>query len=185
MNRRGMLRASAAALSGAGAAVVGLRSSSDSAAAQTALTMDIVGDEATLGREESIAAVWVDCSVEWAYDLPDGVTPSTVVVELAAGAGDGLTTVATAESPSLFGEADGSESFEADLIGAGVLTADQVRNGVDATVEARLRVETDSGDVVAEATAQDTAPVVAETESINASKYGSVGGSGELRIEIA
>ena len=60
-----------------------------------------------------------------------------------------------------------------------------MRACVDVTVEARLRVENASGDVVAEATAQDTAAVLAETESVNASKYGSVGGSGQFRIEIS
>ena len=181
MKRRTVLRLGGAAAVGASLATVGL---ADPADAQAELALSVDGTERELGVEEAISAVVLDCSVEWAYDVPDGVTPSTVVVELAAGAGGGLTTVATAKSPSLFGEADGSESFEADLIEAGVLTGDQVRAGVDVTVEARLRVETDSGDVVAEATAEDTARVVAETESVNATRYGSVGGSGELRIEI-
>ena len=182
MKRRTLLRLGGAAAVGASLATVGL---ADPADAQAELALSVDGTERELGVKEAIGGVILDCSVEWAYDVPDGVTPSQVVVELAAGAGDGLTTVATAESPSLFGEADGSESFEADLIEAGVLTADGVRSGVDVTVKARLRVETSDGDVVAEATAQDTAPVVAETESVNATKYGSVGGSGELRIEIA
>ena len=182
MKRRTVLRLGGAAALGAALATVGL---ADPADAQAELALSVDGTERELGVAEAIGGVILDCSVEWAYDVPDGVTPASVVVELAAGAGDGLTTVATAESPSLFGEADGSESFEADLIEAGVLTAEEVRNAVDVTVEARLRVETDSGDVVAEATQQDIASVVAETEAVNASKYGSVGGSGELRIEIA
>src|SRR6056297_2646049 len=156
MKRRTVLRLGGAAAVGASLATVGL---ADPADAQAELALSVDGTERELGVEQAISAVVLDCSVEWVYDVPDGVTPATVVVELAAGTGDGLTTVATAESPSLFGEADGSESFEADLIAAGVLTADEVRNAVDVTVEARLRVEKGSGEVVAEATAEDTAPV--------------------------
>jgi hypothetical protein len=51
------------------------------------------------------------------------------------------------------------------------------------TVEARLRVESDGGDVLARATASDTAPVTIERDSVDASEYGSVGGSGSLTIE--
>ena len=186
MNRRGMLRASAAALGGAGAAVVGLRSSSDSAAAQTALTLDIVGDSATLGPDESVSAVWVDCSVEWAYELPEGVSPQTVVVELAAGTGDQLEVVAAAESPNLFASADGSESFESDLLAAGVVSAAALDgDGLSVTVEARLRVENADGEALARDSAADSATVTANRETINPADYGSVGGSGELRIETA
>jgi len=49
-------------------------------------------------------------------------------------------------------------------------------------VEARLRVENSSGEVLAEATATDTAPVTVE-RTASASEYGSVGGSGSLTIE--
>src|SRR6056297_501236 len=124
MKRRTVLRLGGAAAVGASLATVGL---ADPADAQAELALSVDGTERELGVAEAISAVVLDCTVEWAYDVPDGVTPATVVIELAAGAGDGLTTVAAAESPSLFGEADGSESFEVDLIEAGVLTSEEVR----------------------------------------------------------
>jgi hypothetical protein len=106
-----------------------------------------------------------------------------VIVELAAGIGE-VSTVATAETPQLFGEASGSESFEADLLAGGVVTKAEVRSGVEVTVEARLRVENSSGTALARESARDSAVVEAATP-INATAYGSVGGSGELRIETA
>lgn len=180
MRRRTLLRLGGAAAVGASLATVGL---SKPSAAQTALSLSIAGTERELSPDDAIAAVQLDCTVEWAYELPDGVTPEVVVVELAAGSGDGLTTVASSESPSLFGEADGSESFSADLLSAGVLTTDQVRASVEVDVEARLRVEDSTGDVLARETATDSATVSAETTGLNATQYGEVGGSGELRIE--
>lgn len=124
---------------------------------------------------------------KWAYDVPDSAAPSTVVVELAAATdGDTPTVVASAESAELFTEAEGSESLEAGLLGD-VVDADALAPGsgeretvVD--VEARLRVEDGAGEVLAEASATDSAPVTVE-RTASASEYGSVGGSGSLTIE--
>jgi hypothetical protein len=156
---------------------------SSSARAQTELALSIDGDNADLDGGESITGVVLDCSVEWAYDLPDDTSPELVVVELAAGV-DEVSVVASSETPQLFGEASGSESFEADLLAEGVVTTAEVRAGVDVTVEARLRVENGSGTALARDSARDSATVKAETP-INATRYGDVGGSGELRIETA
>jgi len=185
MNRRDLLRGTAAALGGAGTAAVGLRSWSDTTAAQAALSLSVAGDKVTLGTDESVRAVWLDCSVEWAYELPSGVSPQTVIVELAAGSGDQLEVVAAAESPNLFASADGSESFESDLLAAGVVSAAALDgDGLSVTVEARLRVENADGEVLARDSAADSATVTANRETLNPVDYGEVGGSGELRIEI-
>jgi hypothetical protein len=66
----------------------------------------------------------------------------------------------------------------------GVVTKAEVRNGVAVDVEARLRVENGSGTALARESARDSATVAAEAP-INATAYGDVGGSGELRIETA
>jgi len=50
------------------------------------------------------------------------------------------------------------------------------------TIEARLRVESDGGDVLARDSATDQATVTIERQA-DPSEYGSVGGSGTLRIE--
>jgi len=186
MNRRGMLRGTAAALGGAGAALAGLRFASGESSAQTALSLTIGGDSATLGADESIAAVWLDCSVEWAYELPETAMPETVVVEIAAGTGDELVVVDVAETANLFRSADGSEGFETDLLESGALAASALEDGaVDVIVEARLRVENGDGEVLARETANDSATVSVDSESVDPADYGMVGGSGELRIETA
>ena len=177
-DRRTVLTTTIAGLTGGLAATL---AGSESASAQTELELSIDGDEADLGSGESISGVVVDCDVEWAYDLPGDASPELVVVELAAGVGE-VTTVATAETPQLFGEASGSESFEADLLAEGLVTTADVRNGVEVDVEARLRVENGSGNAIARESARDSA-VVEATVPINATAYGDVGGSGELRIE--
>lgn len=186
MRRRALLRASAAAIGGAGA-TAGLVTLAGDSEAQTALTLDVTGDSATLGADESVTALSLSVDVEWAYDVPDSAAPSTVVVELAAATdGDTPTVVASAESAELFTEADGSESLEAGLLGE-VVDADALApaDGERETivdVEASMRVEDSGGEVLAEATATDTAPVTVE-RTADASEYGSVGGSGELTIE--
>ena len=179
-DRRTVLSTTAAGLTGGLlATLVG----SDAAAAQTELALAIDGDETDLGIGESISGVVLECDVEWAYDLPSEASPELVVVELAAGT-DGLTTVATSETPQLFREASGSDSFEADLLADGVVTKQAVRNGVEVDVEARLRVENADGTALARESARDSA-VVDAAAPINATKYGDVGGTGELRIETA
>jgi hypothetical protein len=187
MRRRDLLRVSAAAVGGGAATVAGLQATRD-ASAQTALTLDIAGDSATLGVDESVTALTLAVDVEWQYDLPDSTAPATTIVELAAATDGEPEVVASAESAQLFVEAEGTESFEVDLLGEVVdgdaLTPESGSRETTLTVDARLRVETEGGDVLARATASDTAPVTVERESVDASAYGSVGGAGSLTIEI-
>lgn len=184
MKRRAMLRASAAAVGGAGATVGAVALAGDDASAQTALTLAIEGDSATLGPEQDLAAVTLAVDVEWAYELPESANPSTVVVELAAGT-DALTVVDSAERAELFTEADGSESFDVDLLGTDALTASELApdsgtRDTSVTVEARFRVESSSGEVLAEDSASDTA-TLSVTRAV--SPDAEVGGDGSLTIE--
>jgi hypothetical protein len=86
----------------------------------------------------------------------------------------------------LFTEAEGTESLEAGLLGdvvaADALAPTEGKRETVVDVEASLRVENSSGEVLAKATATDTAPVTVERTS-SASEYGSVGGSGSVTIE--
>jgi len=186
MRRRQLLRASAAAIGGGGA-TLGLVSLARESDAQAALTLDVTGDSATLGADESVTALSLSVDIEWAYDVPDSASPSTVVVELAAATdGNAPTVVASAESAELFTEAEGSESLEAGLLGdvvaADALAPSDGERETVVDVEARLRVENSDGDVLARATATDAAPVTVE-RTAEASEYGSVGGSGSVTIE--
>lgn len=190
MKRRTLLRTSAAAVGGGGAALGGLRLFSGASSAQTAVSLDVVGDSATLDAEDSVAAVVLNLSVDWAYDLPSGSTPDTVVVEIAAAEGDDeLAVVDSADSAQLFTSADGSESFDVDLIAEGALSASSLtpssgERETDVTIEARLRVL--GGDtVLARDSVSDVATVTIERDAVNPDEYGSVGGSGSLSIEIA
>ena len=185
MNRRTLLRASAAALGGSAATAAVVAAGSDDATGQTALVLDVAGDSATLGADESVTALTLAVDVEWAYDLPDTASPATVMVELAAGVDD-TSVVASAESAQLFTSAEGSESFDVDLVSEGAVEASALapatgEQSTTLTVEARLRVE-GSGAVLARDVATAT-PAVTVTREADASDYGSVGGSGELTIE--
>jgi len=189
MNRRSLLRGVAAAGTGGAATLAGVAVASDDAGAQTALTLDVGGDAATLGADESVTALRLAVDVDWAYDLPDAASPETVVVELAAATGNSEpSVVASAESAQLFTASDGTESFDVDLISEGVVDAvalapDSGSRETTVTVDARLRVEAADGSVLARATATDSAPVTVERDSVDAGEYGSVGGSGSLTIE--
>ena len=184
MRRRRVLRASAAALGGAAATIVGL-TATDEARAETALSLAIGGDSTTLGPDATVTAVRLSLDVEWRYDLPDTAAPETVVIEIAAGE-ESLSVVASAETATLFTDADGTESFDVGLIEEGALSASALApaNGsreTSVTVEARLRVEDASGAVLARETTSDTAPVTVERDA-PAAEYGAVGGSGALTI---
>jgi hypothetical protein len=111
-DRRTVITTTAAGLTGG---LLATLAGSDSAAAQTELSLSIDGDETELDSGESISGVVLECDVQWAYDLPSEASPELVVVELAAGT-DSVSVVASAETPQLFGEASGSEPFEADLL---------------------------------------------------------------------
>jgi hypothetical protein len=187
MNRRTLLRLFGAGLGGSAATAAGL-SVATGGAAQTGLTLSVAGDSAELATDGSVAAVTLDVDVEWAYDLPEETSPSTVIVEVAAGTDGDLTVVGSAESAQLFVEADGSESFDVGLIEQGALTASDVEpNGTGerettVTVEARLRVESASGDVLAREATSDTATLTVTRDGVEASEYGAVGGDGSLTI---
>jgi len=190
VNRRTVLRVAAAAVGGAGATAAGL-SVATGGAAQTALTLDVAGDSASIGTDGAVSAVTLDLDVEWAYDLPAETSPSTVIVEVAAGTDAELTVVASAESAQLFVEADGSESFDVGLISEGALQASDVEprgtgeRETTVTVEARLRVENSGGTVLARETTSDTATLTVTRDGVEASEYGAVGGSGSLTISTS
>jgi len=183
MRRRQVLRASAAALGGAGATAGVVALGGDDASAQTALTLSIDGDSATLGPEQGLASVDLAVDVEWAFELPASANPSTVVVELAAGT-DSLTVVDSAERAELFTDAEGSESFDVGLLGdvlaASEVAPDSGTRETDVTVEARFRVESSSGAVLAQETASDTATLEVTREE---DPSAAVGGDGSLTIE--
>ena len=186
MRRRDLLRASAAAVGGAGATAAAVALAGDDASAQTALTLSIDGDEATLGPEQDLAGVALAVDVEWAYELPESASPSTVVVELAAGT-DALTVVDSAERAELFTDAEGSESFDVDLLATDALSASELApdsgtRETDVTVEARFHVESSSGAVLAADSASDTATLSVTREEDPSAE---VGGSGSLTIETA
>jgi len=188
MNRRTLLRALGAAAGGSAATAVGLSVASESAGAQTALTLDVAGDSASLGVDGAVASVTLDLDVEWAYDLPDATSPETVVIEVAAGTGESLTVVGSAESAQLFTDAEGSESFDVGLLEEGALSAAAIEpdgsgtRETSVTVEARLRVESSNGEVIAKANERDTATLTVTRDGVEASEYGSIGGSGTLTI---
>jgi hypothetical protein len=151
--------------------------------------LDVAGDSVVLDGS-SIAAVRLTLDVDWSYDLPADRQPEAVTVAIAAGPSDGqLTTVADAESAQLFVEASGSESFDVDLLAEGALAAESLTpdsgsRATDVTVEATFEVQNGSETVLAEDTASDTASLSVEKDAIDASEYGSVGGSGGLSIEL-
>ena len=188
MNRRTLLRAAAVSTAGAGAALAGLRLSSD-AEAEASTTLDVAGDRATIGPDGSVSAVDLDVSVGWAYDLPDGRQPEVVRLELAAAeAGDELQIVDSTEQAELFPEASGEASLSGDLVESGVLDADAIapddgERETDVDVEARLEVANGDGEVLARDSATDSATVTVERDGLDAGEYGEVGGAGGLSIE--
>jgi hypothetical protein len=187
MNRRTLLRLGAAAVGGSAATAAGLSVATESAA-QTALTLEVAGDSATIGTDGSVTAVTLDLDVQWQYDLPDETAPSTVVVEVAAGTDGDVTVVGSAESAQLFVEAEGSESFDVGLISEGALSASDVEPDgtgtaeTTVTIEARLRVATSGGDALATETATADPTLTVTRDGVEASEYGAVGGDGSLSI---
>lgn len=191
MNRRQLLRGGAVAAAGGVATLAGVRTLADTADAQASADLSITDDEVTLDEDESVAAVELAADVEWAFDVPDGSTPDETVVEIAAAEAD--TTLETLESERLstFFLADsGTETFDADLLGAGVLDADALapdEDGdrvTDVDVEARMRVENTDGDVIASDDSRDTATITVERDTTDADEHGDVGGTGDLTVTV-
>ena len=91
-----------------------------------------------------------------------------------------------AEEPTLFNSADGSESFEVDLLGAGVVDGDQLLDDGEQTVqiEARLFVE-GGGGLLAREIVSDTATVSVDVDELHVDEFGELSGSGALEIETA
>lgn len=189
MNRRTVLRGAAVAAGSATATLAGLHVADD-ASAQASAALEIGGDSVVLDAG-TIAAVTLDATVEWAYELPDGTQPSTVGVELgAAEAGSELQAVASAESAEIFLDADGSESFSVDLLAEGALAASDLTPDAGGTrdtavdVEPRMWVANSGGDRLAEASSLDTATLTVDAAAHDASQYGAVGGTGGLTITL-
>jgi len=117
--------------------------------------------------------------------LLTGSSPETVVVEIAAGV-DEPELVEFAEESTLFNSADGSESFEVDLLGAGVIDGGQLLETGEQTVEieARLFVE-GGGGLLAREVVSDEATVSVDVDELDVDEFGELSGSGSLNIETA
>ena len=94
--------------------------------------------------------------------------------------------VAYSDEPTLFNSADGSESFEVDLLDAGVVDGEQLLDDGEQTVEieARLFVEADGGLLAREIVA-DEAAVSVDVDELDVDEFGELSGSGSLNIETA
>ena len=81
---------------------------------------------------------------------------------------------------------DGSESFEVDLLGAGVVDSEQLLDDGEQTVaiEARLFVESDGG-LLAREIVSDEATVTVDVDELDVDEFGELSGSGSLTIETA
>lgn len=185
-----MLRASAVLLSGGAAGALTTHSLTDSARAQSETQLAVTGDDVVV-RGGTIAAVWLDLSVEWAYAVPSGEQPDHVEVAVLAGTDSGaLTELDSATSSEAFLEASGSEQFEVDLLGA-VLDADALVPSEPGTVAettvyvgAEMRL-VDSADMVIAADSQTTtATLTVELSDYDPSEHGAVGGVGNVTIAI-
>jgi len=186
-----MLRASAVLLTGGAAGALTTHSlTTEAAAADAGLT--VTGDEATI-RGGELAAVWLSATVEWSYDVPSGEQPDTVVVQLLAGTDtDDLTVLDTVERSEVFLEASGTETFDVDLVEAGVLAPDAIvpaSDGETLTTEvvvgAEMRLRDESDLVIAADGQTDTATITIETSSYDPDEHGTVGGTGNVTVEIA
>ena len=179
MNRRGFLRTAGAAIGGAGGAIA-LTRSADSADAQTAIDFTLEGDSVTVGATESITAVWLDVTVDWAVALPETILPESTILTVVV---DGEE-VATDTSAQLFSEDDGSETFSIELLDAGVLEAGALRGTkTEVEVTVRMRVEDSNSEAIAKDSQTKTATLTIDAEGVEASEYGRVGGAGALTIE--
>ena len=81
---------------------------------------------------------------------------------------------------------DGSESFEVDLLGAGVVDGEQLLETGEQTVEieARLFVE-GGGGLLAREIVSDEATVSVDVDELDVDEFGELSGSGSLNIETA
>jgi len=157
----------------------------DRSAAETDLELNIADDHAQLDVGDAVTAVWLDLSVDWAYELPNGSSPETAVVEIAAGVDD-PELVEFAEEPTLFNSADGSESFEVDLVAAGVIDGEQLLETGEQTVEIEARLFVEAGDsLLAREIVSDDATVSVDVDELDVDEFGELSGSGSLRIETA
>jgi hypothetical protein len=189
MKRRALLRGAGTAGAGGVLALVGLRVGSERADAQATTDLDVGDESATVGPDGSVTAVTLDLTVEWSFDLPQGVQPAETVVSVSAGQPDGeLTELASETGTTLFREDSGSAEVSADLLAEGVVSASELAPGAgsretDVVIKAEFEVLNDEGTALATATASDTPTLTVERSGYDAEDYGSVGGSGSLTIE--
>lgn len=185
-----MLRSSATLLSGGVVgAVTASRIASESVAADTALSVS--GDEVTI-RGESIAAVTLNLTVTWEYEVPSGEAPDQLVLDILAGQSEeDLSVVASHEETSVFLMNSGEQSFSVDLLSEGIVESDAItpsERGAETSTEivvgAELRLRDESDMVIAADSQTDTATVTIEKDDYNPDAHGTVSGSGSVTVQV-
>jgi len=188
-SRRRMLAATGSLLTGGAVGAVATSRIVEPARAAEA-DLSVAGDEVTV-RNGSVAGVWLDLAVEWAYAVPSGEQPATAVVDVLAGTGDELPVVETIENDATFLEESGEGTISVNLLEAGGLdgatlvpeTAGETRETtVDLAVE--FRVIDEGGLVIAADSQTDTATVAVTLSEYDPGEHGTVAGSGELTVTV-
>jgi len=184
-----MLQSSAILIAGglAGATLTNVTETAEAAEADLTVT----GDEVEI-RGQEVTAVWLEIDAEWAYEVPSEESPDDVTVDVLAGTdSDDLDVVDSVEARGTFLSSDGSESFEVDLVGADVVDADDLTptdggETVETTVYVgvEMRLYDDSELVIAADSATDSATITVEKDDYDPNEHGSVGGAGELLVEL-
>lgn len=185
-----MLKSSATLLVGGVAGATAVSSiASEPAAAQAGLQIN--GDEVTI-RGDTIAAVTLDLTVPWSYEVPSGESPETLAIDVRAGTiEDDLQRVAGIERQELFLQNSGDETFEVGLLAEDVLAESAIvpaERGAETATEVIVGVELqlidDSDFVIAADSVTDTATVTIAKDDYDPSQHGTVSGSGSITVTV-
>ena len=81
---------------------------------------------------------------------------------------------------------DGSESFEVDLLAAGVIDGEQLLDDGEQSVEIEARLFVEGGDgLLGREIVSDEATVSVDVDELDVDEFGELSGSGALNIETA
>ena len=182
-----MLRVSAVALAGGAAGALTAGRIETATATETDLSVE--GDEVLL-RGESVASVWLDIALGWAYAVPNDESPDELVLEITAGEDQEVVASHSKDAPFLEGE--GEQTFEVDLLDTAVfdvddLVPDEAGETVSTTIDigAELRLYDTDGFVVAADGRTDEATIVIERDEFDPNEHGAIAGAGAITVELS
>jgi len=189
MDRRKFVKGTALSLSGLATGIIATNQLSQSVKAQVEASAFGLSGDSIATPDGQISSLTVSVDASWSYDLPGEKNPKTWTVALLVHRDGDSEIIDKATGDAMYLTSSGDVSLNGGVLKTNLYEApDFYSTNEGETLVSKIPfsllfvVESPNAEVIAKATNQTRVPLEVTNEAFNASKHGTVDGSGSLNV---